>query len=61
MSKTINCLEALLEYAHRLPWECDHWNKQALRHLGAALEGINEDNTADVASDERNSSDVGQN
>ena len=60
ITKTITCLQALLEYAHALPWECDPFNRRALRHLGAALEGINED-TADVASDELESSDVGRN
>ena len=60
MSKRITCLQALLEYVHALPWECDHWNEIGMRHLGAALEGINED-TADVASDELESSDVGRN
>jgi len=42
-SKLITTLEALLEYAHRLPWSVVD-NITAYKHLGAALEGIDEDN-----------------
>lgn len=49
MNKRINTLQALLEYAHRLPWGAER-NATAYHHLNAALQGINQDEHADVPS-----------
>lgn len=63
--KQITDLQKLLEYAHRLPWEWDKWNKRAERHLNTALDGIRAEAKAEkegkpVASDADTASDVGQ-